>query len=543
MRKRSLANPGTGKLLLLLGPGRPDEPAAAELGPFEFVMDLDTLAALARSGAIVRHVFRYREVIALSETLDCLPRPFALVCLLRLVSRGRVVFKDRRGGQQQVGWITPLRRAGHYLVDLASTPAARARIQSLLSELEALAAIRRRMVAAKIPRPRRVLLLRTDLWLGVKAGGSVAHTAGLANACAESGMAAVVVAYEKNPILAPEVTEHILAPPRRFWDTPELPALAANLELESALAWYLEDGRPDVVYHRLAALSFAGALTALRRRLPLIVEYNGSEAWIARHWGNPFRHEALALRIERAVLDTADRIVVVSEPLRHELIERGLAPEKILMVPNGVDTRRIHPGLDGASARVRLGIAPEEAVVGFIGSFGVWHGVPALVEAFAALLADHPEMRPAIRLLLIGDGVEKARIEADTARLGIGDRVCMPGQVAQADAPRMLAAADILAAPHVPNEDGSPFFGSPTKIFEYMALGRCIVASRLGQIGDVLEDERTALLVEPGSVSALAGAFGRAIADPPLRSRIGKAARVEAELRHDWRQRVELIFS
>ncbi|HKQ52365.1 MAG TPA: glycosyltransferase, partial [Pyrinomonadaceae bacterium] len=82
--------------------------------------------------------------------------------------------------------------------------------------------------------------------------------------------------------------------------------------------------------------------------------------------------------------------------------------------------------------------------------------------------------------------------------------------------------------------DGSEFFGSPTKLFEYMAMGKSIVASRLGQIGDVLAHEETALLVEPGDARQLSEAILRLVDAPELRERLGAAARREAVARHTW---------
>jgi glycosyltransferase involved in cell wall biosynthesis len=98
----------------------------------------------------------------------------------------------------------------------------------------------------------------------------------------------------------------------------------------------------------------------------------------------------------------------------------------------------------------------------------------------------------------------------------------------------LLDACDILVAPHVPLADGSEFFGSPTKIFEYMAMGKGIVASRLGQIGEVLVDGETALLVQPGDVEELRAAILRLVESEELRKRLGTRAREVAKRDHTW---------
>jgi glycosyltransferase involved in cell wall biosynthesis len=152
-----------------------------------------------------------------------------------------------------------------------------------------------------------------------------------------------------------------------------------------------------------------------------------------------------------------------------------------------------------------------------------------LAQAIKSIPAGVP-----IRFLLVGSGslhveVEK-RVEADVA----SGRVIFTGAVGHDRVPGLLDACDILVAPHVPLADGSEFFGSPTKIFEYMAMGKGIVASRLGQIGEVLVDGETALLVEPGDVGELDKAIVRLVQDKGLREALGAKAREVAETKHTW---------
>jgi glycosyltransferase involved in cell wall biosynthesis len=105
-----------------------------------------------------------------------------------------------------------------------------------------------------------------------------------------------------------------------------------------------------------------------------------------------------------------------------------------------------------------------------------------------------------------------------------------------------VAAFDLALAPHVPNADGSPFFGSPTKLFEYLAAGKPVVASRLGQIAEVIEHGVNGWLVPPGDAEALAAAVTALAGDPALRERLGRAARAGAAARHGWDAHVRRIL-
>jgi glycosyltransferase involved in cell wall biosynthesis len=120
--------------------------------------------------------------------------------------------------------------------------------------------------------------------------------------------------------------------------------------------------------------------------------------------------------------------------------------------------------------------------------------------------------------------------------------VIFTGAVRHDRVPPLLDACDILVAPHIPLADGSDFFGSPTKIFEYLAMGKAIVASRLGQIGEVLVDQETALLVEPGNVAELAAAMRKLVDSESLRMRLGANARAVAERKHTWQQNAQRVL-
>jgi glycosyltransferase involved in cell wall biosynthesis len=105
-----------------------------------------------------------------------------------------------------------------------------------------------------------------------------------------------------------------------------------------------------------------------------------------------------------------------------------------------------------------------------------------------------------------------------------------------------LAACDLLASPHVPNPDGTPFFGSPTKLFEYMAMGKGIIASDLDQIGEVLEHDQTAWMVQPGDTESLMLGLKILIDNPEIGKRLGEAARREVVAKYTWKEHTRKII-
>ncbi|MFC1718692.1 glycosyltransferase, partial [Candidatus Poribacteria bacterium] len=195
------------------------------------------------------------------------------------------------------------------------------------------------------------------------------------------------------------------------------------------------------------------------------------------------------------------------------------------------------PDVDGTEIREKYDIGGK-IVIGFIGTFGPWHGVEVLAKVIKPVI----EKRKDVHFLIIGDGA----LMGDVCSIIEEDRVesfaTLTGLVPQEEAPEYLAACDIFASPHVPNPDGTPFFGSPTKLFEFMAMSRGTVASNLDQIGEVLEHGRTAWLVRPGDVSDLANGIIKLVEDENLRTRLGENARQEVIEKYTWERNVEKVI-
>jgi glycosyltransferase involved in cell wall biosynthesis len=304
----------------------------------------------------------------------------------------------------------------------------------------------------------------------------------------------------------------------------------------------IENGKFGGIYVRHSEYQFGCVEQSKKQNVPVILECNSSVVWKRKHWSRvrfpgsfSILHEA-----EQYAFSLADAITVVSEEMKKILMSLSVPAEKIYVNPNGVDTDMFHPGIKGEKVRSALGLNNKFVVV-FVGTFGQWHGVEVLAESVRQLAGDIPQLH----LLMVGDGVLRPVIEEIFDSTGMRNRVTITGNVPHSEVAGYLAAADVLVSPHVDNPDGTAFFGSPTKLFEYMAIEKPIIASNVGQISSVLSHEETALLVEQRNTSALCEAISRLYKDKNLAASLALNARRHVLDTYTWEQnarRVQTIF-
>lgn len=298
-----------------------------------------------------------------------------------------------------------------------------------------------------------------------------------------------------------------------------------NVAVERALEEVFAAFKPDVVYERYSPFGAAGALTARANRIPHVLEVNAPLAWE----GATYRNQALgpaADLLERTAFDTTSAIVAVSGELRDALANANIDADKIEVVPNGVDTERFCP--EGPAYRDGL---VGKTVIGFVGSLKAWHGIAELADAFRRLSSN-----AALHLLVVGDGPMAEVV--DSLANELPDRVTFVRAVAHDDVPAYLRAIDVALAPYPELER---FYYSPLKVLEYMATGRPVVASSIGQLNDLIDDGDTGLLVPPGNVPAIVDAVMRLANDEDLRRRLGTRAAELARREFTWGQRASQI--
>jgi glycosyltransferase involved in cell wall biosynthesis len=365
-------------------------------------------------------------------------------------------------------------------------------------------------------------------------------------------------------MLDEEVQQIIIAPPR-------LTAYPNELNLFRYHRKYLREAlhqakliSPDFIYQRYSINDLTGVYLRQRLNIPLILEFNGFETWIQRHWGRPLRFQAISERIEAANLRLADLIVVVSQEIANQVQAIGIPSRQILFYPNSVDRSVFDPArFDGElrrQIRQDLGVPQDCDLFTFVGTFGLWHGTDVLASAIRRMIDENRGFLEdrGIHFLLVGDGQLTPKVRSILGETLGAPFVTLAGYRPQAETPGILATSDVCLSPHIPNSDGTPFFGSPTKLFEYMAMAKLIVASDLDQIGWVLRGWRpgepppslsnrsgaAALLLEPGSVDELIHgihtAAGISLED---RERMGRKVQSFVDRSYTWGKNIEAVLT
>jgi len=212
------------------------------------------------------------------------------------------------------------------------------------------------------------------------------------------------------------------------------------------------------------------------------------------------------------LLRRLDRIVAVSQEIRHELTSHGFGTDRIADIPNGVDAVRFAPPPDPEAARRAAGHGPDTVL--FLGRLDPQKGLDLALEAWAQVV----RRRPGARLVVAGEGPSGTALQAQAAQLGLGDAVRFPGVSETPET--LLRGSEVFLLP-------SRSEGMSNALLEAMATGLPCVATRIGGNGELLRHGDTGLLVSPGDASALAETLLGLLQDPALRRRLGTAARTE----------------
>jgi glycosyltransferase involved in cell wall biosynthesis len=304
------------------------------------------------------------------------------------------------------------------------------------------------------------------------------------------------------------------------------------------LAAKIREFKPDLIYERYAFFASAGSDLAFDLGIPHIIEINYTcDDPLVRKRSRLLI--SLAQRVERKIFGRGAVLAPVSSRLTERVLARGVDPGKIVMTPNAVDRswlervasvtpRELPPGMRGLP------------VTGFVGGFWPWHGVDRLV----ATAGRCREQGLPTALLLVGEGPERERIGQMVKELGLEETTLMPGNIAHEKLAPWIAAMDICVMPH------SNDYGSPMKVFEYMGMGRAVLAPNLPPLVDVIDSGVGGLLFKtdvvggkPEVAESLEDGLSQLLRDGSLRQKMGAVALERVTREFTWQNNWDRLMA
>jgi len=307
------------------------------------------------------------------------------------------------------------------------------------------------------------------------------------------------------------------------WMKRYLPQMVYELlELSyAALAFFrlrraVREHRPDCLYERYNLFLPAGVWLKRLYGLPMLLEVN-SPLYQERARYDGISLKRLAQWTQHYTWRGADYVLPVTRALGDMVAAEGVPEARIRVIPNGINLERFGSPLETETAKHALGLQGK-MVLGFTGFVRDWHGLDAVIDLIA-----HDDASAARHLLVVGDGPARANLEAQARRLGIPDRLTITGIIGRDEVVRYVAAFDIALQPAV------VAYASPLKLFEYLMLGRAIVAPAQPNIMEILSDGKNAVLFDPDQPEAMAAAIERVSRDTGLRQRIAAGARASID--------------
>lgn len=384
------------------------------------------------------------------------------------------------------------------------------------------------------------VLADLDFFSGTKfsIGGHVAHINGTVSGLITAGYHVHVLTNQPVPHLTEDrCTQHIISKPRSHPPAPALEALPWNGRLADEAFHIAQKLSVSFVYQRHAAMNFSGGVVARKLGVPFVLEVNSPFALMDK---------SLASRIlctrtfENVAFHLARWIVTVSDESRSLLLDHytRAKPDTTLAIPNGVNHKTFSPDVNPVEYREQWNLPDDCLLIGFSGNFKPWHGIDALLSGYRLFRQSHPGDS---RLVLIGLDTPDRTYEMKAEQLNIGEACRFLGPKPFDRMPGYLAGLDVLVSPQVPLI-GKGFHGSPTKLFEYMAMGKPIIASRIGQMEQVIRDGRNGLLVTTGSAEEIRDALLRIAGDADLAGRLGARARRDVLEQYTWDRNVRQML-
>ena len=290
---------------------------------------------------------------------------------------------------------------------------------------------------------------------------------------------------------------------------------------------------PDFIYDRYITFNASSVLIGKRFNVPVFLEVNAPLALErSEQKDEKLYMRRMAFAFEKWVSSNSYKTIVVSTPLKEYLVSVGVPQEKIIVMPNGVDVKKIKPKREkDKNLLKKCGFTEDDIIVGFVGILRPWHGLDLLLEAFNLAAKDKKNTR----LLIVGDGPIRSDVELQVEKLHLTDKVFFTGRISHTNVADYVNLFDIAVSPK------ATFYASPMKILEYMALAKAVVAPDKENIRDIIVHGVDGLLFEDGSSVALFSCFEKLIQDNAYRAQLGRRARIKVIEERNWQRNAALV--
>ena len=300
----------------------------------------------------------------------------------------------------------------------------------------------------------------------------------------------------------------------------EIFEIVYNLYAYNKLSKVLKREKIDFIYERYAFFLFAGVNLSKKYHIPIILEVNETSG-LKRERGQVLI--SLAENIEKMVFQKANFLLPVTSFLKQEIIRKGVDQEKIFVQPNAINLDSF-TGMNSCDELRRRFAIRGKTILGFVGHFSRWDSLLTLLDIFEQLRLLNKD----VHLLIIGDGKLRKELENAVAEKKMNDFVTFSGKVSRGSIKNYVGLIDIAV---IPNQS---IFGSPLVMFEFMAMGKAIVAPDATGVTDVLVDNISCRVFKLGDFEALKNVLIELIDAPQKRKMLGDAARDIVFVKHRW---------
>lgn len=288
-------------------------------------------------------------------------------------------------------------------------------------------------------------------------------------------------------------------------------------------------GEVDWVYERFAALQSLGWIFQ-RRGIPWLLETSGPFFYEAKFSRKSVVLGGLARRIEVGAYRQCDVLVCVSETLKDIVVrEAQVSPQKVLVIPNGVDVEFFNPDAYQPK-RLFPGVT-----IGFVGTLTNWQALDLLLQAMSEVKNQGIDLS----LVVVGDGLMLEDWKSLTQNLGLADRVRFVGRLSQLQVPEAISGIDVGYSGQIESPEVGKMYHSPLKIYEYMAMAKPVMASAFEDAQRTLKEGETGFLFPAGDLEGIKQALVRVYEARERLSQMGEQARREVVTQHSWQARVQ----